>query len=160
MKSKQIFAAAVAALFISGCASIVSDTSRDLNINSKPSNASISIKNLTNGQTITESNTPLSITLNNSDKMFVGNDFEVLIKKPGFKDFKFQVTSRIDGWYVAGNIISFGLIGWLIVDPLTGAMWTLDVEKSDNIQESGNTVVVTLLEDINPSQMSKAKRIK
>jgi hypothetical protein len=37
------------------------------------------------------------------------------------------VDSRINGWYV-GNIVFGGLIGWLIVDPLTGAMWTLNTE--------------------------------
>jgi hypothetical protein len=37
------------------------------------------------------------------------------------------VDSRINGWYV-GNIVFGGLIGWLIVDPLTGAMWALDAE--------------------------------
>ena len=37
------------------------------------------------------------------------------------------MSSRINGWYV-GNIVFGGFIGWLIVDPLTGAMWTLDTE--------------------------------
>jgi hypothetical protein len=31
----------------------------------------------------------------------------------------------MDGWYI-GNILFGGLIGILIVDPLTGAMWKLD----------------------------------
>jgi hypothetical protein len=37
------------------------------------------------------------------------------------------VDSTINGWYV-GNIVFGGFIGWLIVDPLTGAMWALDTE--------------------------------
>ncbi len=37
------------------------------------------------------------------------------------------MDSRINGWYV-GNIVFGAFIGWLIVDPLTGAMWALDSE--------------------------------
>lgn len=29
-------------------------------------------------------------------------------------------------WYAVGNLFIGGLVGWLIVDPATGAMWTLD----------------------------------
>jgi hypothetical protein len=31
----------------------------------------------------------------------------------------------MDGWYL-GNIVFGGLVGLLVVDPLTGAMWKLD----------------------------------
>jgi len=31
----------------------------------------------------------------------------------------------LDGWYIAGNLLFGGLIGYFIVDPATGAMWTL-----------------------------------
>jgi hypothetical protein len=37
-------------------------------------------------------------------------------------------------WYLGGNVLFFGpvtgLIGYLIVDPITGAMWELDVENN------------------------------
>ena len=29
------------------------------------------------------------------------------------------------GWYLVGNFFMGGLIGYLIIDPLTGAMWNL-----------------------------------
>jgi hypothetical protein len=35
-----------------------------------------------------------------------------------------KIKSKIDGWYF-GNLIFGGLIGLVIVDPLTGSMWTL-----------------------------------
>jgi hypothetical protein len=37
------------------------------------------------------------------------------------------IDFKLDGWYI-GNIIFGGLIGFLIVDPATGAMWKLDTE--------------------------------
>jgi len=35
----------------------------------------------------------------------------------------------VGGWYIAGNILVGGLIGWFIVDPITGAMWNLEPEN-------------------------------
>jgi len=32
-------------------------------------------------------------------------------------------------WYLAGNIVFGGIAGWLIVDPLTGAMWRLSPKE-------------------------------
>ncbi len=37
------------------------------------------------------------------------------------------VNFKVDGWYW-GNIVFGGLIGWLIVDPATGAMYKLETE--------------------------------
>lgn len=38
----------------------------------------------------------------------------------------------MDGWYV-GNIIFGGLIGLLLVDPITGAMWKLPDTAQGNL---------------------------
>jgi hypothetical protein len=45
----------------------------------------------------------------------------------------------VNGWYV-GNVIFGGLVGFLIVDPLTGAMWVLepkDVKESLPLKAAG-----------------------
>ena len=36
-----------------------------------------------------------------------------------------NVQSEITGWYLAGNFVFGGLIGYLVVDPLSGSMYTL-----------------------------------
>ena len=41
------------------------------------------------------------------------------------KDISFNIKPTPNGWYLAGNFIFGGLLGWLIVDPATGAMWNL-----------------------------------
>ena len=38
--------------------------------------------------------------------------------------------------YLFGNIPLGGLIGWVIVDPITGAMWTLEDLNVDLVAES------------------------
>ncbi len=40
-----------------------------------------------------------------------------------------MVSSRVTGWYIAGNLVFGGIIGWLAVDPSTGAMYTLKPEQ-------------------------------
>ena len=36
-----------------------------------------------------------------------------------------KIPYDVSGWYAGGNLFFGGLIGYLIVDPMTGAMWTL-----------------------------------
>jgi hypothetical protein len=66
------------------------------------------------------------------------------------------VDTRLNGWYIGGNLVFGGLVGWLIVDPLTGAMWTIDnndinitmqpLMRSSLTQQIGVNVV--LLQDV------------
>ena len=39
----------------------------------------------------------------------------------------------MDGWYI-GNIVFGGLIGWLVVDPASGAMWKLQDSVHGNLE--------------------------
>ena len=43
-------------------------------------------------------------------------------------------AAQWDGWYIGGNILVGGLIGWFIVDPLTGAMYTLPKEVNADLR--------------------------
>jgi hypothetical protein len=45
------------------------------------------------------------------------------------------ISASINGWYV-GNLLFGGLIGFLIVDPATGAMWKLDDAVIANFAQS------------------------
>jgi hypothetical protein len=47
---------------------------------------------------------------------------------PGHANAEAKLDSSLSGWYF-GNIIFGGLLGMLIVDPLTGAMYNLTPEK-------------------------------
>ncbi len=48
--------------------------------------------------------------------------YTLTFSKEGFEDKMVTIHSRFDGWYI-GNILIGGLIGMLIVDPLSGAMY-------------------------------------
>lgn len=115
------------ALFsLAACASIVSDSKGVVTISSNPTAAEITIADQS-GVEVYRGTTPASVTLDASAGYFDGQEYTVTFAKAGYQPTMVKVDSRVNGWYV-GNIVFGGLIGWLIVDPLTGAMWTLNTE--------------------------------
>jgi len=112
-----------------GCASIIGKGGPELvNIRSTPDQASVTISDET-GVKIFEGKTPTNVTLEKKKGFFSGKTYSVKISKEGFSDRTVTVNTKVNGWYVAGNLVFGGLIGWIIVDPATGAMWTLDINE-------------------------------
>lgn len=108
-----------------GCASIVSDSIYPVTINSSPSEATFTITNTSTGRTISKGETPATLTLKSSDGYFDGATYNVQFEKPGYDAQMFTLDSSLDGWYIA-NLLFGGIIGMLIIDPATGAMWKLE----------------------------------
>ena len=109
---------------LTGCASIVSKSEYPVNITSVPTEADISIANGEN-KTIFMGKTPAIVSLKAGAGYFKGENYTVTFAKEGYMPHTAQISRGVDGWYIGGNIIVGGLIGWIIVDPITGAMWTL-----------------------------------
>jgi hypothetical protein len=70
--------------------------------------------------------------------------------------------STVDGWYVAGNLFLGGLIGWLVIDPASGAMWKIDpeyvnvsLENSIALTNEGLDLVMVMRDEI-PDQIFKS----
>ncbi|HEX2478414.1 MAG TPA: hypothetical protein VHK45_03985 [Geminicoccaceae bacterium] len=118
--------AAMTIFSLAACASIVSDSKEMVTINSSPPAAQIAIADQS-GIEVYRGTTPATVTLDASAGYFDGQKYTITFSKAGYKPATVQVDSRINGWYV-GNIVFGGFIGWLVVDPLTGAMWALDSE--------------------------------
>ena len=108
---------------LSGCSSIISKSEYAVAIASSPDTANFTVVNKA-GQKIHSGVTPASVTLKSSSGYFQGEAYTVTFKKEGYPEKTFTMTSTIDGWYF-GNILIGGLIGMLIVDPATGAMYNL-----------------------------------
>ena len=113
-------------LLFSSCASIVTRSTYALSINSNPTNAAVNVTNK-RGQEIYSGNTPATVRLKAGDGYFSKAEYQVKFSAAGYNDRIVPVTFSLDGWYV-GNIVFGGLIGMLIVDPATGAMWRIDTE--------------------------------
>ena len=120
---KKILATLAGSLVLGGCASIVSDSNYAVAVTSSPTGADFTVKN-SSGIPIHSGTTPMTVTLKASDGFFDGAEYMVLAEKEGYTPTNYEINSGFDGWYV-GNIIFGGLLGMLIVDPATGALFTL-----------------------------------
>lgn len=110
-------------IMVSGCATIFSGSTQTVTISSDPSDAKVKIYNKA-GILISNSETPQTISLKRGRGFFCGETYRVVISKENYEETEIIVDSRFNGWY-AGNVIFGGLLGLLIIDPATGAMWTL-----------------------------------
>ena len=117
-------AAAVLGLFLIGCASIVSRSMYPVTFDSNPTGATIVITDKT-GNRMFEGRTPTTLTLSASRGFFSPAEYHIDAWMDGYNPGHATIRAGLDGWYI-GNIVFGGLIGALIVDPATGAMWKLD----------------------------------
>lgn len=137
---KAIFGLASAIVFASGCASVLSDSNYPVSIQSTPKGASYEIVNAKTGSTISTGTTPSTVTLSASQGFFQGAEYQVSFSKEGFGEQEFNIRSTMDGWYL-GNILFGGVLGILVIDPATGAMWKLNdtVDVSLNADETASS---------------------
>ncbi len=152
MKKLILSAVVATAVGISGCASIISDSSYPVTINSSPDGASFRIVNTKNGMDVMKGETPATISLGSSSGYFSRATYSVEFDKPGYNSQSFVLESSIDGWYF-GNILLGGLIGMLIVDPATGAMWKLDESmlvslSKKEVEEGEDTLSIMELDQV------------
>ena len=62
----------------------------------------------------------------------------------GYETKKVNLECKVNGWYF-GNLLIGGLIGMLIVDPATGAMYKLDNQGiTENLSRSGSATSTSL----------------
>ena len=144
-------------LTVAGCATIVGDKTHLMAINTTPSNAEVVITD-EKGVDVFKGITPTSVTLEKSDGSYWGGKrYVVTISKSGYQPQVIVVDSSPNGWYIGGNILFGGLIGWFIVDPLNGAMYnltpeqitaTLGEESVRNDTASDGSISILLLDDV------------
>ncbi len=127
MNLAVIFRGIVSGCIISttvGCASIVSDSKYPVSITSTPPGANFKIENEA-GKVVESGVTPGHVILEAGAGYFDGEKYVVTYNKPGYSDSKTVLDTEIDNWYGWGNLFFGGLLGYLVVDPLTGAMYEL-----------------------------------
>lgn len=121
-------------LLVTGCASIVSKSDWPVTVRSNPTGAKCVISK-SSGLAVQTGETPMTVTLPSSDGYFSAAQYLVKCEKEGFSPAQRSLEAGINGWwYFGGNLIFGGVIGWFIVDPLTGAMYRLDEKFSVDLQ--------------------------
>ncbi|KAA6209276.1 hypothetical protein [Avibacterium paragallinarum] len=118
------------ALALTGRATIVSDSKYPVLIKSEPSGAEFTIKNA-KGEIISRGTTPHTVILKAGDGYFKKAQYTITFRK-GKSISTVDVTPKVDGWYI-GNLLFGGLVGLLIVDPITGAMYKLPAEVTGTL---------------------------
>ncbi|GIW44964.1 MAG: hypothetical protein KatS3mg077_2246 [Candidatus Binatia bacterium] len=131
MKRIAAFGSILSVVLAWGCASIVSKSTYPVTFDSNPTGAHIVITNKS-GNRIFEGRTPTTLTLSASSGFFSPAQYYVEASMDGYNTARATLTAGLDGWYI-GNLLFGGLIGMLIVDPATGAMWKLDERMVVNL---------------------------
>lgn len=111
---------------LTGCASIVSKSNWPVSIKSDPPGAEVTISD-DNGKEVHRGVTPMTVKLKSSGGFLIPEDYLIDMKLAGYKDDRGVIKAGVNPWY-CGNIIFGSVIGLLIVDPATGAMWKLPGE--------------------------------
>lgn len=124
MKTTTALTLTIALIASSGCASIVSKSKYPVAITTEPTAARIEIKDQ-DGVVRFAGTSPATAILDAGNGYFTRARYTVTATKEGFNPSTFPLQNSIDGWYW-GNIVLGGLIGMLLVDPITGAMFQID----------------------------------
>jgi hypothetical protein len=144
----------------SGCASIFHGGPRTVPVASNPPGATVSIYDR-DGKVVSKQTTPFVATLSPKYKYFSGQSYRLVFEMQGYKTSELTLRSSVSGWYW-GNLLLGGLIGMLIVDPNTGAMYnlapnkveqTLAPEVASDMRE-GKTFVVIMKSQATPNELA------
>lgn len=173
MKVLRLIALLSSVVMATGCATIAGDTQYPVNISSTPSGASFEIRNQV-GQLITNGKTPAQVVLKSSAGYFKGERYQITFKTAdtyqgkGKKRIKVAgVTKTIvleaivdEGLYIGGNILLGGLPGWLVIDPLSGAMWKLPESVHADLTNGAETgLKIISIDTLTAEQRSKLEPI-
>ncbi len=141
MKSKTLsligLALTVGLLPVLGCASIVKGSNQKVYFGSEPEGAKVTVYD-EGGSVVAEGTSPVTLPLKRGAGYFSSAKYKVVFEAQGYDKKEVWLSGSLEaGWYLAGNLLLGGWIGWLIVDPLTGAMWRLAPENvSANLERS------------------------
>ena len=111
-------------LLSAGCASIVSRSTYRVPIRSSVDGTVVTIRDRRGNICATE-RTPTIVTLRSGSGFFSRAEYTFTFEKDGYYGDIQKRTARMDGWYW-GNLVFGGVLGLVIIDPITGAMFKLD----------------------------------
>lgn len=106
------------------CASIVSKSDYPVTISTSPTQADIVVID-EEGTEVFRGTTPTALTLAAGDGYFSAATYKVEITKEGYESQVMTIEASLDGWYYSNILLGGVVIGMLVVDPYTGAMWKL-----------------------------------
>lgn len=151
------------ALLLAGCATIISKSSYPVSIDTRPEGAQVSITDR-KGKEVYKGRSPSTVVLKSGAGFFTRAEYQVRLSARGYAEQVIPVNYKLNGWYF-GNLLIGGLLGMLIIDPATGAMWRLETPPIDvTLQKlntlSGAQLKVLELKDVPDSLKGRMVRVK
>jgi hypothetical protein len=148
-----------------GCASIVHAGNRNVTISSDPPGAKASVSR-TGGEVVSVQTTPCTVSLDPKGGYFKGQSYTLTLDLAGYRSTTVELRASLSGWYF-GNILLGGLIGMVVVDPLTGSMWNIEPDHIEQkltasqaaIIRNRTGFVVVLVSDLTSHEREHMARI-
>ena len=155
----------LAALMTSGCATIVNSGPRSIPIASTPPGAKVSIYDRSEA-VISTHTTPFVASLSPRYGYFKAQEYRLVFEMPGYAPAEVKLGSSISGWYF-GNLLIGGLLGMLVIDPITGAMYNLAPESIEQtlspsqaqLVRDGDALMVVLVSQTTAAERASMVRV-
>ena len=150
-----------------GCASIVHGGSRTVTITTQPAGAKATITKSDTADAVHSGLTPLTVSLEPKRGYFKGQSYSVRFELAGYKTEEVALRAELSGWYW-GNLLFGGLIGMLVVDPVTGSMWNLSPDKLDRtlspqqaaLLQTGDGFMVALVSEVSDAERARLVKVR
>lgn len=143
------------------CATVMNrGASQIVPFSSTPFSLKCIIKDLTSGDVLFEGKTPFSIPLSRTTGFFSKGRYSATFYKNGREVTTRFIEGKASGWYIFGNLFLGGFLGWVLIDPLTGAMWTLSPDKVHvNAGEYASNLNVLHIDDLPKKYRKDLKKV-
>lgn len=152
-------------LFLSSCATIVSKSKYPVSVSTEPTKISVTVTDQ-DEHVVFKGNSPAAFKLKSGAGFFKKGKYNINVSAPGYQEQNVPVNFKLNGWYF-GNILIGGVIGLLIIDPATGAMWKIDkddyyvsMEQKTKTTTAGSSLHIKLKQDISKEEAERMVRIK
>ena len=126
-----------------GCASILSKSNYIMHVNSSEPGAVVKVFKADNE--IATVRTPAELELSSGDGYFKPATYRFEFSKDGFEPAVVNLSATVDPMYML-NIMFGGIVGMLIVDPATGAMWQISENVYGHMRADASNVPVNAID--------------
>ena len=129
-------------LLASGCATMSVHPGLAFSLESIPDNATYELREAHDpDQVIQQGTTPAPLNLERGYGYFRAARYFAIVRKEGYKPQSVEFTPSVSGWYWANLLWTplltpWPIIGMLVVDPLNGSMWEIEVPRAVMLEKS------------------------
>jgi hypothetical protein len=114
----------VGSLGLFSCATVRQSVPEPVTITSEPPDARVTITDLRTHQLLVRASTPVVAPLARHAGYMRPARYQVTVEKPGYQPYVLLLQAELEKEYF-GNFVAGGPLGFLVIDPLTGAMYAL-----------------------------------